>query len=117
MNRPRDATASRGRRIRELTITVLVFVGIMFLSCGLVGPPYFKDRLNQVTQQDVESRYGPPHARDPFRNGGEAWTYFERGSATAGFVGTARNTYCRAYVLGFDARGVMRSWTEQRCKN
>ena len=117
MNRLRDEEdgINCGGRNRGPTVAVLVVVGIMLLSCGLAGPISFDDWLNQATRGDVESRYGPPHAREPLGNGGEAWTYFDRGSATTGFAGTAKSSYCRAYILSFDQKGVLRAWNERSC--
>ena len=49
-------------------------------------------------------------------DGGEIWTYFERGRGTAGFGGQVRGGSCRAYVLKFDKQAVLRGWEQQPCQ-
>lgn len=94
----------------------LVLFGVVILSCGLVEMNYFRDRVGQVTQEQVAGRYGSPHEVTPLQGDGETWTYYDRGSATAGYSGYAGSTYCRAYTLSFDQQGVLRAWNEQRCR-
>ena len=77
---------------------------------------YFQDRVNDVTQVTVNKRYGPPHKVENSMDGGETWTYFERGSGTAGFSGQVRRGGCQAYVLTFDKQAVLRGWQKQSCE-
>jgi len=94
----------------------LVLFGLVMLSCGLVETNYFRDQVGQATQEQVAGRYGSPHEVTPLQGGGETWTYYDRGSATAGYSGYASSTYCRAHILSFDRQGVLRAWNEQRCR-
>ncbi len=94
----------------------LLLFGVMLLACGLMETGYFRDHVDQATQEQVGQRYGTPHEVAPRQGGGEVWTYYDRGSATAGYAGSARTTYCRAYILSFDQQGVLRAWNEERCR-
>ena len=97
--------------------TALVLFVLFSMSCGLIETHYFKDRVNEVTQERVARRYGPPHTVQPLQTGGETWVYYDRGSATASYAGYAESKYCRAYSLTFDKEGVLRDWNEQTCQN
>ncbi len=103
----------RGR----MSHTVLILLVFVAMSCGLIETQYFKDRVNEVSQERVARRYGPPHKAEPLQNGGEMWIYYDRGSATASYAGYAESKYCRAYLLSFDKEGVLRDWNEQTCRN
>ncbi len=94
----------------------LVLLMLVTISCGL-ETHYFKDRVNEVSQERVARRYGPPHKVESLQNGGETWIYYDRGSATASYAGYAESKYCRAYLLSFDKEGVLRDWNEQICRN
>ncbi len=85
------------------------------LGCSDLGTAHFKDGVNKVNQVNVAQRYGPPHEHEKLKDGRTVWIYFERGSATAGYSGFARSTYCRAYILTFDENEVLREWQEQDC--
>lgn len=87
------------------------------VSCDLRGGAYFQDKVNEATQEKVAKRYGYPHKTEALQNGGEVWTYYDRGSGTASYTGYATSTYCRAYVLTFDKEGVLRDWAQQQCRN
>jgi len=84
-------------------------------GCGELETNYFRGRVNQATQEAVAHRYGSPHHIDTAEDGGSVWTYFDRGSATSGFTGYARSSYCRAYLLTLDQHGVLRDWREENC--
>ncbi len=93
----------------------LLMLGVV--SCGMIETQYFKNRVNEVAQDRVVRRYGPPHDVELLENGGETWIYYDRGSATASYAGYAESKYCRAYLLSFDKEGVLRDWKEQTCRN
>jgi hypothetical protein len=95
-------------------LTLLLFGNV---SCDLREAVYFQDKVNEVTQEKVAKRYGSPPKTEVLQNGGEAWTYYDRGSGTASYTGHATTTYCRAYVLTFDKEGVLRGWTQPQCRN
>ncbi len=106
--------SARHRRWRaRLVSTVLTLVT---LSACSGGSKYFQDAINQATRDMVGKRYGTPHKTQATVDGGEAWTYFERGSGTAGFGGQVRGTGCRAYVLTFDKEMVLRGWEQLPCQ-
>ena len=98
-----------------------VLTGIAVSMCVLSGcsgsSKYFQDAVNQATQDMVGKRYGAPHKTQVTSEGGEIWTYFERGSGTAGFGGQVRGGSCRAYVLAFDKQKLLRHWDQQRCQD
>lgn len=102
-----DWTRSAGLAVAMLSL-------VIWTDCT-GGSKYFEDAINQATQDVVGKRYGSPHKTQATVDGGEAWTYFERGSGTAGFGGQVRGTGCRAYVLTFDKERVLRRWQQLPC--
>ena len=96
--------------------TYIIFVGLVVLAACSSGTEYFEDEVNNVTQATVSARYGSPHKVRSFGDGSETWTYFERGSATAGFSGQAGRGACQSYVLTFDEQTVLRKWEKQLCE-
>lgn len=102
-------------RACQVVLTVLVFA---IVSCDrFIETAYFQHKVNEATQETVGKRYGPPHQTEVLQNGGEAWTYYDRGSGTASYSGYATSTFCRAYVLTFDKQGVLRDWSQHQCHN
>lgn len=103
-----------GRRINGTLVGVVI--GLLALGACAGRPPYFQDAVNEANQDMVGKRYGSPHKRQSASDGGEIWTYFERGSGTAGFGGHVRGGSCRSYVLTFDQQAVLRQWAQQPCQ-
>jgi hypothetical protein len=87
------------------------------VACVEIETGYFQGRVNEATEQTVASRYGPPHKVEQREGYQTVWTYFDRGSATVGYGGTARSTFCRAYVLTFDRQEILRGWQQQECRH
>jgi hypothetical protein len=75
------------------------------LACSQFETGYFQNKVDQVTQ----------HKTDEFPGGRAVWTYFDRGSSTAGYGGYAPPAPCKAYLLTFDQSGVLRDWKQQDC--
>ncbi len=92
-----------------------ILAGVVMLVACSSGGKYFQDGVNEATQAMVGKRYGTPHKVRSY-DGGETWTYFERGSGTAGFSGQVRSAACQAYVLTFDTQTVLRGWQKQPCE-
>ena len=67
-----------------------IVVGLLVLSACSGSSKYFHDAVNEATQEMVGKRYGSPHKTQAATGGGEIWTYFERGSGTAGSGGQPR---------------------------
>ena len=86
-------------------------------ACSEIETHYFKDRVNQATAERVAKRYGSPHKVEERQGHQVVWTYFDRGSANSGYAGTARSSFCRAYVLTFDRGGILRDWQQLDCQN
>jgi hypothetical protein len=84
-------------------------------ACSEIETHYFKDRINEATAERVAKRYGSPHKVEERLDHHVVWTYFNRGSANSGYAGTARSSFCRAYVLTFDREGILRDWQQQDC--
>ena len=93
-----------------------VSLGLFVVSACGGSSKYFQDAVNEATQEMVGKRYGTPHKTQAAEDGGEVWTYFERGSGTAGFSGQVRGGGCRAYVLTFDKQAVLRRSDQQPCQ-
>ena len=90
--------------------------GVMGLgSCVGRETGHFQQLVNEATSDMVSKRYGLPHKVEQRDDQRTVWTYFERGSATAGYAGTARSSFCRAYVLTFDREGILRDLQQQKC--
>lgn len=87
----------------------------MLFGCSQFETGYFQHKVGQVTQDVVASRYGAPHKTDESPDGQAVWTYFDRGSSTAGYGGYAPTAPCKAYVLMFDQSSVLRDWKQQDC--
>lgn len=85
-------------------------------ACSELDIQYFKDHVNEATAERVAKRYGQPHKVEPREGHQVVWTYFERGSATSSYAGTARSSFCRAYVLTFDRQGILRDWKPLECQ-
>jgi hypothetical protein len=81
------------------------------------GSGGFKGRVNEATEEMVAKRYGPPHQIEQREGNQTVWTYFDRGSGTSSYVGTARSTFCVTYLLTFDREGILRVWQQQECRN
>jgi hypothetical protein len=88
-----------------------------WVACAEFETGYFQGRLNEATEQIVAKRYGQPHKVEQREGHQTVWTYFDRGSAIAGYTGTARSSFCRAYVLTFDRQGILRDWQQQECQS
>lgn len=94
---------------------VLVFFLGLLCGCGELETGYFQSKVNQVTQAEVARRYGAPHKMEKQPDGRTLWIYYVRGSGTGSYSGTARASYCRAYLLTFDDHEVLRDWREEDC--
>jgi len=87
------------------------------VACSEFETGYFQGRVNEATERAVLNRYGPPHKVEQREGYQTVWAYFDWGSATSGYVGTARSSYCRVYVLTFDRQEILRGWQQQECRN
>ena len=85
------------------------------VACAEFETNYFQGLVNEATAQTVASRYGPTHKVEQREGYQTVWTYFDRGSATVGYGGTACSTFCPAYVLTLDRQEVLRGWQQQEC--
>jgi hypothetical protein len=101
--------AQQSRRLMLSGLVLLLF------ACSQFEAGYFQSKVDQVTRDVVASRYGTPHKVDELPDGGTVWTYFDRGSGTAGFGNYAPSSHCKAYVLTFDESQVLRDWKQQDC--
>jgi hypothetical protein len=102
---------------RSTSVGWLAVVLMGLVACAEFETGYFQSRVDEATAQTVASRYGAPHKVERPEGSQTIWTYFDRGSATSGYAGTARSTYCRAYVLTFDRQDILRGWQQQECRN
>ena len=84
-------------------------------ACSELELNYFQHRTNEVTIEQVAKRYGAPHKAEQQDGEKTVWTYYDRGSGTAGYTGIARGGFCRAYVLTFDKQDILRTWKQEEC--
>jgi hypothetical protein len=87
------------------------------VACADFETGHFQSRVNEATEEMVVKRYGPPHQIEQREGNQTVWTYFDRGSGTSGYAGTSRSSFCIAYLLTFDQRGILRVWQQQECEN
>ena len=100
---------------QSMALLLLVLAGIA--SCGcFMDSKYFQSHVGEATLQMVNDRYGRPHKIELEQNGGEKWTYYERGSGTASFAGSSKGSFCREYQLTFDRQGILKDWKEEHCR-
>lgn len=100
--------------LRKL-ISIILFGTAM--ACSDLETRYFKDQVNNVTAEQVAQKYGAPHKVQRDDSGNTVWTYFERGSGTASYAGTAKGGICLAYRLSFDKQNILRDWRQVGCQN
>lgn len=101
---------------RPASVGWIAVVMMGSVACAEFETGYFQSRVNEATEQIVVKRYGLPHKIEQREGHQTIWTYFDRGSATSGYVGTARSSFCLAYVLTFDRQEILRSWQQQECR-
>ncbi len=98
----------------------LKLIGCIFslltVSCAYFEAGYFESKVNEATIEMVASRYGAPHKEEKLADGRTVWTYYDRGSATTGYAGSARANYCQAYLLTFDEQKILRDWKKEFCR-
>jgi hypothetical protein len=95
-----------------------ILIAVVWSACSEVDTSYFRSRVDAVTYETVAHRYGAPHRIEHLPNGRSVWTYFERGSGTASYAGSARGRYCHAYLLTFDDQtGVLKDWRQEDCRD
>lgn len=100
--------------LRGLLHLLPLACGALF-ACSEFETGYFQNKVDQVTQNVVAGQYGMPHKEERLPAGGSVWTYFDRGSGTVGYTGSAGAKKCKAYLLTFDQSGVLRDWKQQDC--
>lgn len=96
-------------------VALLLSALLSMPACSEFETGYFRERVNEATQDAVAHRYGSPHRIDNAQDGRSVWIYYDRGSGTSSYTGYARSTYCRAYFLAFDEQGVLRDWRQDDC--
>jgi hypothetical protein len=101
-----EHTGDRG----DMAVKRLVaWVGLVVLTLGLVAceserERYFRKHVNQISQDAVARRFGPPHRAQELRDGGTVWSYEYRDRSD-----------CTIYILRFDQMQVLRDWKEEEC--
>jgi len=129
------------RPVRQhlFTVGMLLLAGTM-LACG--GPwrdGYFKKGVDQLTQDEVMEKLGPPHtAKTPVLGGDSVWTYRvpisdkELASVSlshltdtakeaaalmgkAGEEGPKSMLYCYRYTLSFNEQKILKQWKREEC--
>jgi hypothetical protein len=131
---------TRYRSVCRVTATgFLIALAMMLVACG--GPwrdSYFKNGVDQLTQEDIREKFGAPHtAKTPALGGDSVWTYRvpigdkELESMTSTGFGNATESvgallskpgeapkptlYCFRYTLTFNEQKVLKSWKREEC--
>ena len=90
------------KRVVKLVIVAVMTLGL--LACASERERYFKQNVNQVSQDAVAKRFGPPTHTQELTTGETVWSYESRDGSD-----------CTAYILTFDRTKVLRDWKEQKC--
>ncbi len=86
------------------------------LSCTPWQAAYLDKAVNKATEAEVTEQLGSPHAKRALSTGGSEWEYRYQSSPVGPFGGLdTGDGHCRAYVLRFDEKHILRSWTRQAC--
>jgi hypothetical protein len=96
------------------SIAALVVLTVL-AGCVLFVPKesrYLKGAEGRATQQDVERQLGKPEVVSLNEAGEVVWVYRVR-EEEPGNRWTSTGLWCDEYVLTFDSRAVLRSWTRR----
>lgn len=112
------------------------------MMCAACGSPwrdtYFKKGVDQLTQEEVRERFGPPHtAKTPALGGDSVWTYripmsdkelesmgspgFGSATESVGALLTKAGEapkptlYCFRYTLTFNEQKILKAWKREEC--
>jgi hypothetical protein len=88
---------------------LITWAGLAVLTLGLSAceserEHYFRKRVNQVSQDAVVRRFGPPHRVQALSTGDVVWAYEFHDRRD-----------CTVYILRFDQAKVLRDWNERSC--
>jgi hypothetical protein len=89
---------------RFITLAGLAFLTLGLVACESERERYFRKHVNQVSQDAVARRFGPPHRAQELTTGGAVWSYEYRDRSD-----------CTVYILRFDQENVLRDWNERTC--
>jgi len=90
-----------------------IVLPIFLLSCCTPWRvEYLEEVTGRATQDEVAFKLGPPVSERTLSSGEIVWLYRYTG-AVVGQAGG--NTWCREYVLKFDAQKILRQWNYQKC--
>ena len=89
---------------RFITLAGLTLMTLALVACESEQAGYFKKHVNQVSQDAVVRRFGPPHRAQELTTGDMVWSYEYRNRSD-----------CTVYILRFDPEKVLRDWNERPC--
>lgn len=89
---------------RFITLAGLAFLMLGLVACESERERYFRKHVNQISQDAVARRFGPPHRAQELTTGGAVWSYEYRDRSD-----------CTVYILRFDQENVLRDWSERTC--
>jgi hypothetical protein len=90
------------KRVVRLAVLAVMILGLV--ACASERERYLKQNVNQVSQDAVAKRFGPPSLSQELTTGETVWSYESRDGSD-----------CKAYILTFDRTKVLRDWKEQKC--
>jgi hypothetical protein len=97
--------------IRPLPLCLLMVCSLQ--ACSPLPDWYLRHHAGQATQSDVVAEMGPPAKKEPLPDGGARWTYHDHVSyATYLTYSNPDSEVCYTYVLTFDARQVLQTYTK-----
>lgn len=89
---------------RFISVAGFALMALALVACESEQARYFKKHVNDVSQDAVVRRFGPPHRVQELSTGDVVWSYEVRDRAN-----------CTAHILRFDQAKVLRDWNERTC--
>jgi hypothetical protein len=104
-----------------------LFPTALFLAAIACAPPvwrvqYLSEQVNVATEDQVQTKFGPPLGTQRLESGDTVWTYRVGKNARYGDPATygegsvlIGSGECVSYALTFDKQHILRSWLRQEC--
>lgn len=132
-------------KVSRIVCTMILGVTSLLFGCDPWREAYLDDGVEELTQEDIEEKLGPPFRKtERVLSGTTIWVYryvflekdlnpvgidtlgqgiTEVANAAAALVGkpaggpTLEKPVCLHYVLTFDQRKVLREWKRENCES
>jgi len=89
---------------RFISFAGFALMTLALVACESEPARYFRNHVNEISQDAVVRRFGPPHRVHELSTGDVVWAYETR-----------TRSDCTAHILRFDRDNVLRDWDERPC--